>query len=722
MPLKLFLTFDVESKRSHNYITCEHVPGAPGIYWIMDELERYQLRGVFFVNVYEHTLYPDGWMRDLLRQIDARGHEVALHCHQNRDLEFYRKGLLSYDAEGQAKILRYGMDFIEAAIGQPPVSFRSGALRVNDETFRALEACDLLIDSSLAYATTPSDCNAITEYASVNRAWRYGNVLEFPITVLDRGGRLTRLDSNATPDLDALTAAVEQMVAAGCEHAVLLAHSFSFVLCTRDPSAAIPGTPVFQKHEQKYATGRDLHAQGIFAGFLQFVQSSPGSMQHALFRDVGKTQDHASLPGVDFVPLVENSGMRAWPTLEDYAKLKAKDKRPRHRARPKRVVVHAGTWKTGTKALQKFFALNRKELERQGILYPLTPGAPYLKGGNRTYQSRVASGGSADRRQRLEALAAEIHASASATCLISHENICNLPQSALLEFVSSLSGCRFEIVLYLRRQDHYAESLYNQHVKAGVTFAGGFAEHFARYRDRYDYRRLIVKLSAVFGARNIVVRPYERDQFHGETIFADFMHHAFNQEIAGRFALPERDHNARLDRDALEFKRIVNGLEGSKEEKFKLGQYLVKYCESVDPRIRQSFQAHRLLSPAERLHLLEKFAADNAWIAQEYLGRSDAALFREPWPRGEDPWSPYPGLTAAKAAEIAFRLCQAMDREAGDRTLGRPKVKTFARAMKRRWKWRFRRGKALVARLWPGSERKRECSDSRPSAVSERPL
>lgn len=422
------------------------------------------------------------------------------------------------------------------------------------------------------------------------------------------------------------------------------------------------------------------------------------------------------------MPLVGNNGLRAWPTVEDYAKLKRKGRGPQPRTRPKRVILHVGTWKTGTKALQKFFALNRKELEQQGILYPLTPGAPYLEGGNRTYQSRLASGGAADRRERLEALAAEIHASACDTCLISHENICNLPQSALVEFISCLSGCRFEIVLYLRRQDYYAESLYNQHVKAGVTFAGDFAEHFARYRDRYDYRRMIVKLDAVFGARNILVRPYETEQFYGETIFADFVYHVFDQEIGGRYALPERDHNARLARDALEFKRIVNGLEGSKEEKFKLGQYLIKYCESVDPRIRQSFQAHGLLSPAERVRLLEEFAAGNAWIAREYLGRSDAALFQEPWRRTEDPWSPYPGLSAAKAAEIAFHLCQAMEREAGDRAIERPKVAIFGRAMKRRWKRSLQQGKALVVHLWAGSERKSEGSDSRPSAVPKPPL
>jgi peptidoglycan/xylan/chitin deacetylase (PgdA/CDA1 family) len=426
MPLKLFLTFDVESKRSHNYITCEHIPGAPGTYWIMDELERHGLRGVFFVNVYEHTLYPDGWMQDLLRQIDARGHEVALHCHQNRGLEFYRRDLLKYDAEGQTKILRYGVEFIEAAIGRPPVSFRAGALRVNDDTFRALEACNLPIDSSLAYSSGTNNPNAISAYRSVNRATTYGKTLEFPITVLDRGGRLARLDPNVTPDLESMTGAVEQMIAAGCEHAVMIAHSFSFVLCTREPSCAIPGTPVFKKDKQKYAMGQDSYTKSVFTGFLQFLQSSREMVQHALYRDVWRAQDPFSLDRAEFVPLVANNGLPPWPIVEDYAKVKKKGKIVHHSTRPKQVVLHVGTWKTGTKALQKFFASNRRELERRGIHYPLTPGAPYMAGRNRTYQNRIAAGGGADRQARLKALARDVHAGTCDTCLVSHENICNL--------------------------------------------------------------------------------------------------------------------------------------------------------------------------------------------------------------------------------------------------------------------------------------------------------
>jgi hypothetical protein len=553
----------------------------------------------------------------------------------------------------------------------------------------------------------------------VNRAARYGHVLEFPITVLDRGGRPARFDPNVTPDLDALTGAVEQMIAAGCEHAVMIAHSFSFVLCTHAASSALPGTPVFKKREQKFAMGQDLYAKSVFTGFLQFLQDSSATVQHALFSDVSQIRDQLSFNAADFVPLVAHNGLPSWPTVEDYTKLKRKGKDPHHRTRPKQVVLHAGTWKTGTKALQKFFALNREELERQGIQYPLTPGAAYMDGGNRTYQNRVGTSGGADREERLKALAQELRASTCPTCLVSHENICNLSQSELLKFVSCLTGCTFKVVLYLRRQDSYAESLYNQHVKAGVTFPGTFEEHFTRYRERYDYRRMVLKLGAVFGAENIVVRPYEKQQFDGETIFADFMRHVFDQEIAGRYALPERDQNARLDRDALEFKRIINRLEGLKEHKLQIGKYMIKYCESIDPRIKEAFQAHGLLSPQQRIQLLQAFAEGNAWVAREYLGRPDGTLFLEPLPRAEDPWTPYPGLGADKAAELAFYIYQAMQRESEGSATLHSKNEGLGRAVQRIWKLHFRQGQALVSRLRPGSKRKPRVSGTPSGALKE---
>jgi peptidoglycan/xylan/chitin deacetylase (PgdA/CDA1 family) len=723
MPLNLFLTFDVESNRPGNYITCEHVPGAPGIYWIMDELERHGLRGVFFVNVYEHTRYPDGWIRDLLRQIDARGHEVGLHCHLNPDLDFYRQNLTQYDLEGQTRIIRYGVEFIEVATGRRPVSFRSGALRMNRDTFTALGHCGITVDSSLQYVQTKNNYNDIHEYLSLNRSAQYGAVAEFPITVLARDNRKrARLDPNSTPDARGLIAAVEQMVGAGCKYAVFVAHSFSFVLCTNNVAAAIPGTEVFMKNRKfpNYVMGEDLMLKSVFTSFLDFLKEESRLIRSSLFRESVAADGATTASGVDFVPRVPFNGLHEWPMAEDYVKQRKTAIRlrcPTYRTAPKRLVLHVGTWKTGSKSLQKFWALNQEELIRQQIFYPLNPNAPYMQGGNQSYQSLIATSGDPNREVRLRALAEEIFSNDHHTCLVSHENICNLAIPELLKFVACLSGCRFKIALYLRRQDHYAASLYNQHVKAGVAFPGSFDEHFEQYRSRYDYRQMVERLGTVFGLDNIVVRPYEKEAFFGGTIFSDFSHHVLGMAIDEKFVVPKRDQNSRLDRDALEFKRIVNRLEGTKEEIQSLGKHLIGYCETRDPGIREAFQEHNLLSPGQRARILEACAESNAWVAREMLSRDDGTLFYEPMPSEEDGWVPYRGLDGEKAVEIAFSVYREILHElkgrdaeierlkAGRRPAAKPKrgpdrgKVSLTRTIKQICKRQFRHGKAIVSRM-----------------------
>ena len=249
-----------------------------------------------------------------------------------------------------------------------------------------------------------------------------------------------------------------------------------------------------------------------------------------------------------------------------------------------------------------------------------------------------------------------------------------------------------------------------------MAFAGSFEEHFECYRARYDYREMIERLAEVFGDANIVVRPYEKGQFFGGTIFADFMHHVFGSEDVDGLVIPEKDQNSRLDHDALEFKRLINGLDGSKDEKLEIGRHLVKYCARVDPRVKEAFQAEELLSPRRRLKLLEAFVEGNAWIARRYLRRPDGDLFLELWPSGEDAWTPYSGLTATKAAELAFHLYQSMANEKREREAKRHKAerrerpkgdrpergehrKGFGRAVRRFWKHRLLLSRALVGRL-----------------------
>jgi hypothetical protein len=100
-------------------------------------------------------------------------------------------------------------------------------------------------------------------------------------------------------------------------------------------------------------------------------------------------------------------------------------------------------------------------------------------------------------------------------------------------------------------------------------------------------------------------------------------------------------------------------------------------------------------------------------LARAYLGRPDGALFLEPRPSGGDAWTPYPGLSAERAAALALDVHQAMAREARESAARASKGGSLGRTVKRISKRSFCRGKARVSRLRPGSKRKPAVSASR---------
>ena len=289
MPLNLFLTFDVESNRPREI---HHVRArAGGARGVLDHGQAGAPRRPGRVLRQRLRAHP------LSRRLDAghpaadrrRGHEVGLHCHAAPDLDFYRRNLTSYDLAGQTRILRYGVEFIRSAIGEPPAAFRSGALRINHDTVAAMQECGLPIDSSLKYTWNKHNYNDIGPYRSANRSIDYGGIREFPITVLDResasigrDGRRralrschrARLDPNSIPDALALIAALEQMISAGCKDAVFIAHSFSFILFTETSLLALPGTSVFMKNRKppNYVLDQDAYMKSVFADLLCLLQ------------------------------------------------------------------------------------------------------------------------------------------------------------------------------------------------------------------------------------------------------------------------------------------------------------------------------------------------------------------------------------------------------------------------------------------------------------------
>jgi hypothetical protein len=196
-------------------------------------------------------------------------------------------------------------------------------------------------------------------------------------------------------------------------------------------------------------------------------------------------------------------------------------------------IVHIGTHKTGTTSLQLFTAQNRAALESAGLALVMTgrtANFPYL---NYLLASKLSSQAS----DTHAALAQELREKPVDASLITSEDLSLLytQPDALRVLASAIlaAGYTPKVLVYLRPQAPYAESMYVERIKQGEFFpmstfieeileTGAYRPESAPVNLEFRYTRLLAPWAEAFGKGNVVVRPYEPAR--GTTfIFEDFL-------------------------------------------------------------------------------------------------------------------------------------------------------------------------------------------------------
>jgi hypothetical protein len=286
-------------------------------------------------------------------------------------------------------------------------------------------------------------------------------------------------------------------------------------------------------------------------------------------------------------------------------------------ARP-HCILHIGCPKTGTTSLQQFLTLNREFLLSQGVLYPrslLERPEELLHTALASYaleESRPRLRGelfAAQRQQRtlmlrehlqaafMEELA--LHAGKLKTIILSNEHLelLLLAEAELVRLKDLLAPhcSRLTVLVYLRRQDRIATSMYSSALRAGQGKPPILPQNPVRMprRPMYEYHRMLSLWSRVFGREHLQIRLYE-DCRH--RLLEDFC------EVSGVQLGPEAEipppANTALS---------------------ALGQAMLS-------RINQS----RLFSEAQRLLLVEVLDRSNAGAPALPL-RAEAVAFYADW-------------------------------------------------------------------------------------------
>ena len=299
----------------------------------------------------------------------------------------------------------------------------------------------------------------------------------------------------------------------------------------------------------------------------------------------------------------------------------------------KTLYIHIGTSKTGTTTIQTYCGINREQLKSKGVLFPIMPyhydRITENRNGHFLY-AMIYENGVRNKEKEEQVLKQELDYIVD--CFKDYDNVLLSEESIwwatatrrkglwkYLQEHSQQNNYQVKIIVYLRRQDQFMMSRYNQILK---TETGGgtqrFYEYFKDMNGKYkcvmNYRQRLDYMAKFFPKENIVVKRFDRSYFYNGDLNADFLH-ILGVEIDDTFAELPKDENLGISVQSGELKRVLNRL-GTMTfaENQKLLQMLNE-CEALLPKREVSIMTTEHIEK-----FMKKFIDDNESIAVDYIG------------------------------------------------------------------------------------------------------
>ena len=133
----------------------------------------------------------------------------------------------------------------------------------------------------------------------------------------------------------------------------------------------------------------------------------------------------------------------------------------------KKLILHCGTYKTGSSSLQNFLFANREILQKNSILYPLTGVRNDSILGRRHFIYRFIQN-----TQLLEELLTEVNESGAKYIIISHEALSRPKHKDFVEMLVALfhaNNFQLEGYLFVRNYYEYVIKYYREFVRRNGT-------------------------------------------------------------------------------------------------------------------------------------------------------------------------------------------------------------------------------------------------------------
>ena len=274
----------------------------------------------------------------------------------------------------------------------------------------------------------------------------------------------------------------------------------------------------------------------------------------------------------------------------------------------KRLIAHIGTHKTGSTSIQKALYEARDQLRAAGILFPSTDRGP-RPSKHHSLNVAARSGDEALKDAEYRALMDEFKASGAHTMIVSAEGFSAPTPEVAAYFARFAKDFEIEAVCYLRRQDLFVESLYNQVLRdpenAETRTIGEFWRD-ERIGARLDYHTTLSRWQAI--PARIVALDFAREvKQHG--LLPSFLK-ATGLEALG--PLPDKVANKSPDMNLVLTLRQLHlmGIEHQHKR-------LIRAARALEESGQFKF-LKQTLGSRDREALLQSFAASNAKLAADF--------------------------------------------------------------------------------------------------------
>lgn len=291
--MKVLLTFDTEiwcdgwqdldgsfDASFERYVYGRSLRGEYALPKTLEILNRFDLRGVFFVEPLFSARFGANYLRRIVDLIQSQGHDVQLHLHPEWADEITpplleahsikRPLLSSYTLAEQRTLIAAGRDLLHAAGAKSITSFRAGNFAANRETYVALRDVDLLIDSSMnaCYAISGADLRSDRDLLA---PMIVEGVSCYPVFVFRDGlGRLKPAQVSGC-GYSELSSVLWKAKALGHKNFVIVSHNFELL----ESGSAIPDEIVVRRFENLCAFLAEHRREFATCTFSECEQVEP---------------------------------------------------------------------------------------------------------------------------------------------------------------------------------------------------------------------------------------------------------------------------------------------------------------------------------------------------------------------------------------------------------------------------------------------------------------